>query len=70
MTTTNADILIIGGRLYGCSTAYHLARNGARNIVVLERKAVSSGGTAKSGRHGRLSPGPFARATRDHCQVV
>ena len=48
MTTTNADILIIGGGLYGCSTAYHLAKNGARNIVVLERKAVSSGGTAKS----------------------
>ena len=48
MTTTNADILIIGGGLYGCSTAYHLAQNGARNIVVLERKAVSSGGTAKS----------------------
>ena len=48
MTTTNADILIIGGGLYGCSTAYHLAKNGARNIVVLERNAVSSGGTAKS----------------------
>ena len=48
MTTTNADILIVGGGLYGCSTAYHLARNGARNIVALERKAVSSGGTAKS----------------------
>ena len=48
MTITNADILIIGGGLYGCSTAYHLAKNGARNIVVLERKAVSSGGTAKS----------------------
>jgi glycine/D-amino acid oxidase-like deaminating enzyme len=48
MAITNADILIIGGGLYGCSTAYHLAKNGARNIVVLERKAVSSGGTAKS----------------------
>ena len=53
MTTTNADILIIGGGLYGCSTAYHLARNGARNFVVLERKAVSSGGTAKSCAIGR-----------------
>ena len=44
----SADIIIIGGGLFGCSTAYNLAKYGAKNVVVLERKAVCSGGTAKS----------------------
>ncbi|MDL1893857.1 FAD-dependent oxidoreductase [Sphingobacteriales bacterium CHB3] len=48
LSATKADILIIGGGLYGCATAYNLARLGAKNVVVLERKAVCSGGTAKS----------------------
>jgi glycine/D-amino acid oxidase-like deaminating enzyme len=48
MTVTTADIIIIGGGLFGCSTAYNLAKQGAKNIIVLERKAICSGGTAKS----------------------
>lgn len=43
-----ADIVVIGGGVIGCSLAYSLAHLGARNVVVLERKAVCSGGTAKS----------------------
>lgn len=43
-----ADYLILGGGLYGCVAAYHLAANGAKNIVVLERGDLCSGGTAKS----------------------
>ncbi len=47
-TNKTADMLIIGGGLYGCSIAYNLAKHGAKNVVVLERKAICSGGTAKS----------------------
>jgi sarcosine oxidase subunit beta len=43
-----ADIVVIGGGVIGCSTAYNLARQGARNVVLLERREVCSGGTAKS----------------------
>lgn len=43
-----ADIVLIGGGIIGCSTAYNLARHGAKNVVLLERKGVCSGGTAKS----------------------
>jgi len=44
----NADYIIIGGGVIGCSTAYNLARHGARNVVLLERGELASGGTAKS----------------------
>ncbi len=43
-----ADYLIIGGGLYGCSTAFYLAQYGAKNVVVLEKGDLGSGGTAKS----------------------
>lgn len=46
--TRTADIVVIGGGVIGCSTAYNLARHGAKNVVLLERKSVCSGGTAKS----------------------
>lgn len=44
-----ADVLIIGGGIAGLSIAYHLARRGARGIVVLERAGqVGTGSTAKA----------------------
>jgi len=43
-----ADIVIIGGGIIGLSTAYSLAEHGTKNIALLERKSVCSGGTAKS----------------------
>lgn len=46
--TTNADIIIVGGGVIGCSTAYNLARLGAGKVILLERGAICSGGTAKS----------------------
>jgi sarcosine oxidase, subunit beta len=33
---TSADVVIIGGGIMGASTAYHLARRGCTNVVVLE----------------------------------
>ena len=45
---STADIVVIGGGVIGCSTAYNLVRQGAKNVVLLERNDVCSGGTAKS----------------------
>jgi len=40
-----ADVVIIGGGIVGCSTAYHLTKDGITNVVVLERKQLTSGTT-------------------------
>ncbi len=47
MTTppTHARAVIIGGGVSGCSVAYHLAKLGWRDIVLLERKQLTSGTT-------------------------
>ena len=42
---THADIVVIGGGIIGCSTAYHLARDHKANVVVLEQNKITSGST-------------------------
>ena len=42
---TRARVVIIGGGVSGCSIAYHLARLGWRDVVLLERKQLTSGTT-------------------------
>ena len=44
----SASAVIIGGGVVGCSIAYHLARRGARDVVVLERESVGGGTTSKA----------------------
>ncbi|MEM8592891.1 MAG: FAD-dependent oxidoreductase [Pseudomonadota bacterium] len=40
-----ARVVIIGGGVIGCSVAYHLAKLGWQDVVLLERKALTSGTT-------------------------
>jgi 4-methylaminobutanoate oxidase (formaldehyde-forming) len=40
-----ADVVIVGGGIVGCSIAYHLTKIGITNVVVLERKQLTSGTT-------------------------
>ena len=44
----NVDYIIIGGGIFGCSLAYNLVNQGAKNIVVLEMGEICSGETSKS----------------------
>lgn len=40
-----ARVVIVGGGVIGCSVAYHLAKIGWKDIVLLERKQLTSGTT-------------------------
>lgn len=42
---TKARAVIIGGGVAGCSVAYHLAKQGWTDVVLLERKQLTSGTT-------------------------
>lgn len=43
-----ADVVVIGGGVVGVSTAYHLARRGVRNVVLLEKGTLGCGATGMS----------------------
>jgi len=42
---THAQIVVIGGGIIGCSTAYHLARDHNAQVVLLEQGQLTSGST-------------------------
>jgi glycine/D-amino acid oxidase-like deaminating enzyme len=41
----SVDVVIIGGGIIGCSIAYHLAKRGITDVLVLERQQLTSGTT-------------------------
>ena len=46
--TLTADVVIIGGGVTGTSTAFHLTKRGVRDVLVVDKSFVASGGTGKS----------------------
>jgi heterotetrameric sarcosine oxidase gamma subunit len=60
-----ADVVVIGGGIVGCSIAYHLTKEGITDVVVLERKQLTSGTTwHAAGLVGQL------RATRNLTELA
>ena len=56
---THARCVIIGGGVAGCSVAYHLAKMGWRDVVLLERKQLTCGTTwHAAGLIGQGRPNP------------
>ncbi|WP_272008361.1 GcvT family protein [Roseovarius sp. ZX-A-9] len=54
----SARVVIIGGGVVGCSVAYHLAKMGWKDVVLLERKQLTSGTTwHAAGLIGQLRAG-------------
>jgi sarcosine oxidase, subunit beta len=47
-TARTADVVIIGGGVTGASTAFHLTRRGVRNVTLVDKGTIASGGTGKS----------------------
>ena len=54
---SRARVVIVGGGVIGCSVAYHLAKIGWNDVVLLERKQLTSGTTwHAAGLVGQLRP--------------
>ena len=65
---SRAQVVIIGGGIVGCSIAYHLTLRGITDVVLLERKQLTSGTTwHAAGLVGQLRAThnlPGSRSTR------
>ena len=51
--TNQAQVVVIGGGVVGCSVLYHLTKLGWTDVILLERKELTSGSTwhAAGGMH-------------------
>ena len=57
---SSARVVIIGGGIVGCSIAYHLAKRGVSDVVLLERKQLTCGTTwHAAGLVSMLWPTPY-----------
>lgn len=61
----SAEVVIIGGGISGCSTAYNLAKQGVKNIVVIEKSYICSGSTGRCGAGVRMQWG-----TEMNCKIA
>src|SRR4051794_16106512 len=48
MVPRAAEVVIVGAGAIGCSIAYHLARRGQHDVVVVERATIGAGSTSKA----------------------
>ncbi len=62
---SHASVVVIGGGVMGCSTLYHLAKNGVSDAVLLERSKLTSGTTWHSAAQVRA-----LRSTRNLTDLV
>ena len=42
---SHARIVIVGGGAIGCSIAHHLAKAGERDVLLIEKRALTAGST-------------------------
>ncbi len=48
LTNNKADVVIIGGGIVGCASAYYLAQHGV-DVLLIERRGIGSGASGRSG---------------------
>lgn len=45
---TTADAVVIGAGINGASTAFNLVKSGLKNVILIEKQLIASGGTGRS----------------------
>jgi glycine/D-amino acid oxidase-like deaminating enzyme len=77
MNPSEADILVVGGGIMGCSVAYYLAMEHGVTSCVVDRDAVAAGASGKAGGflakdwHESSGLAPLAALSFDlHCQLA
>lgn len=64
---SKARVIIIGGGIVGCSIAYHLAKRGISDVVLLERKQLTCGTTwHAAGLVSMLWPTPYLTSLAEY----
>jgi len=65
------DIVIIGGGIIGCSVAFELAKRGRKDILIIEKGYLTSGGTGRCGAGIRQQWGTALNVTlaRDSIRI-
>jgi 4-methylaminobutanoate oxidase (formaldehyde-forming) len=59
VASERAAIVVVGGGITGCSVAYHLAKAGRRDVVLLEKAELTSGSTCHAaGLVTQFNPSP------------
>ena len=68
---SKAQVIIIGGGIVGCSIAYHLAKRGVKDVVLLERKQLTCGTTwHAAGLVSMLWPTPYLTNLAKYCHEL
>jgi len=68
---TEAEIVIVGGGIVGCSIAYHLTQRGVNDVVLLERKQLTCGTTwHAAGLVSMLWPTPTLTRLAKYCHEL
>src|SRR4026207_1445183 len=68
---SQARVVIVGGGVIGCSVAYHLAKLGWKDVVLLEQNALPGGTTwHAAGLIGRLRPTHFMTKINKYSAAV
>ena len=63
------DVVVLGAGIYGCSTAYFLARAGVR-VLVVDAEDIGAGGSGANSGNIHLQLSPFSHAAKDDTWVA
>jgi 4-methylaminobutanoate oxidase (formaldehyde-forming) len=68
---SKAGVVVVGGGIVGCSIAYHLAKRGVSDVVLLERKQLTCGTTwHAAGLVSMLWPTPYLTQLAEYCHEL